>query len=145
MFGVGWLSSVKLFFVRIPISSRPHHETCECSWLFASRPREVRKRLPGGRSALCQSGDWLGINMFWASVPRPCSPPTGVCLIVGVNPRSSQTLFMHRIHQSLGLTPQVAFIDDAGDNVFVSPIQNLIQPRNAGNPRHKPIAGHLIP
>ena len=30
--------------------------------LFASRPRDVRKRLPGGRSALCQSGDWLGIK-----------------------------------------------------------------------------------
>ena len=27
--------------------------------------------------------------MFWASVPRPCSPPTGVCLIVGVKPRTS--------------------------------------------------------
>ena len=30
--------------------------------VFPSRPREVRKRLPGERLALCQSGDWLGIR-----------------------------------------------------------------------------------
>ena len=59
--------------------------------------------------------------------------------------RLNSILLVNRIHQSLGLTPQVAFIDDAGNDVFVSPIQNLIQSRNAGNPRHEPIAGHLIP
>lgn len=57
--------------------------------LFASRPREVRKRLPGGRSALCQSGDWLGIKYVLGFGASACSPPTGVCLIFGVKPRTS--------------------------------------------------------
>ena len=147
MFGVGWLSPVKLFFVRIPILSSLNQEPCECSESISKPTSGGTKAPPWGEVGalpiwrLAWNRSW-----FWASVPRPCSPPTGVGLIVGVNPRSSpQTLLMHRIHQSFGFTPQVAFIDDAGDDVFVSPIQNLIHPRNAGNPRHKPIAGHLIP
>ena len=51
---------------------------------FASRPREVRKRLPGEAGPLPIWG--LAWNKYVLGFgASACSPPTGVCLIFGVN------------------------------------------------------------